>query len=108
MHVPNKVRHLLALAALISVATPNWLWADELTLTRAEALALQHNPAMAAVTKNAEAMAAIPSQAGSLPDPTLSLNVMNLPVDTFSTTQEAMTQLQLGVTQAIPFPGSWS
>ena len=105
MHVLNKVRHLLALAALISVATPNWLWADELTLTRAEALALQHNPAMAAVTKNAEAMAAIPSQAGSLPDPTLSLNVMNLPVDTFSTTQEAMTQLQLGVTQAIPFPG---
>ncbi|MDQ7010882.1 MAG: TolC family protein [Mariprofundaceae bacterium] len=79
--------------------------AEILTLADAEALALQNNPALAATGKQAEAMAAIPSQAGSLPDPKLSFKAMNLPVDTFSTTQENMTQLQVGISQAIPFPG---
>ena len=40
--------------------------------------------------------------ADALPNPSLSLSAMNLPVDSFDTSQEAMTQLQLGVTQAIP------
>ena len=79
--------------------------AEILTLADAEVLALQNNPALAATGKQAEAMAAIPSQAGSLPDPRLSFRAMNLPVDTFSTTQENMTQLQVGISQAIPFPG---
>jgi len=76
-----------------------------LSLQEAEKLALHQNPALAAVGKQAEAMAAIPSQVGSLPDPKVSLNAMNLPVDSFSTTQENMTQLQLGFSQALPFPG---
>jgi len=81
--------------------------ADEsiLGLEQAETLALQNNPALAAVGKQAEAMAAMPSQVGSLPDPKVSFNAMNLPVDSFSTTQENMTQLQLGFSQAFPFPG---
>jgi len=81
--------------------------ADEagLSLKQAEALALQHNPGLTAAGKQAEAMAAIPSQVGSLPDPKVSFNAMNLPVDSFSTTQENMTQLQLGFSQALPFPG---
>jgi outer membrane protein TolC len=40
-----------------------------------------------------------------LPDPVLSLNAMNLPTDTFALDQEPMTQLQLGISQQIPFPG---
>jgi len=76
-----------------------------LTIERAEHLALEHNPALAAAGQEAEAMAAIPPQVGSLPDPVLSMNAMNLPVDSFSLTQENMTQMQLGVSQAIPFPG---
>ena len=81
-------------------------WANEpLSLQQAETLALQHNPALAAMGKRAEAMAAIPSQVGSLPDPKVSFNAMNLPVDSFSTTQENMTQLQLGFSQSLPFPG---
>jgi outer membrane protein TolC len=74
-------------------------------LQQAEQLALQHNPALAAKAKQAEAMATIPSQVGSLPDPKVSFNAINLPVDSFSTTQENMTQLQLGFSQALPFPG---
>ncbi|MFQ5581571.1 MAG: TolC family protein [Mariprofundaceae bacterium] len=79
--------------------------AGTLSLEQAEQMALHNNPALAAAGKQAEAMAAIPSQAGSLPDPKLSFNAMNLPVDSFSTTQENMTQLQVGISQAIPFPG---
>lgn len=41
-----------------------------------------------------------------LPDPVASLGLMNVPTNTFSMNQEAMTGKILGVTQAIPFPGS--
>ncbi len=78
---------------------------EALTLPAAETMALEHNPGLAAQHAQAEAMAEIPPQVGSLPDPVISLNAMNLPVDSFSLSQENMTQLQLGVAQAIPFPG---
>ncbi len=39
---------------------------------------------------------------GSLPDPTLSLNVLNLPTDSWSFDQENMTQIKVGVSQRIP------
>lgn len=76
-----------------------------LTLADAEALARAHNPVLAGAMAAARAKAAVPPQAGSLPDPVLSLGALNLPVDTFSTSQEAMTQIQLGISQALPFPG---
>ena len=84
--------------SIISSAAP-------LTLRQAETLALEQNPALHAADSSVLAMAAVPSQAGSLPDPTLSLNALNLPVNSFSTTQENMTQMQLGISQSLPFPG---
>ncbi len=41
-----------------------------------------------------------------LPDPVASLGLMNVPANTFSLNQEAMTGKILGVTQTLPFPGS--
>lgn len=82
--------------------------ADEqtvLTLEAAVANALQANPDLAQIKAKADAMAAIPSQAGALPDPSISFNALNLPVDSFDTRQEAMTQMQVGLSQTIPFPG---
>jgi outer membrane protein TolC len=76
-----------------------------LELQDAVALSLQQNPGLAEMQARARAMAAIPSQMGSLPDPVVSLSTMNLPVDSFSTSQEAMTQLQFGLSQQLPFPG---
>ncbi|MDQ6972438.1 MAG: TolC family protein, partial [Mariprofundaceae bacterium] len=110
MHVPTQVQFVLAMIFAVSSAqilTPAAVQADEsaLSLGHAEQLVLQQNPALAAAGKQAEAMAAIPSQAGSLPDPKLSLKSLNLPVDSFSTTAENMTQMQIGFSQAIPFPG---
>jgi outer membrane protein TolC len=97
---------VITIAPFLSGSFANAAAAESpLTLQQAEQLAVQHNPALAAVGKQAEAMAAIPSQVGSLPDPKVSFKAINLPVDSFSTTQENMTQMQLGFSQGLPFPG---
>lgn len=76
-----------------------------LLLEDAIALAVVGNPGLAKINARARALAEVPSQVGTLPDPTLSLNALNLPTDTFSRSQEAMTQMQIGIAQALPFPG---
>ncbi|SJM90967.1 TolC family protein [Crenothrix polyspora] len=76
-----------------------------LTLAQAIEIALNGNPGLAEIKARAEAMAAIPSQEGSLPDPQISFNAMSLPVNSFNTRQEDMTQMSFGLSQAIPFPG---
>ena len=76
-----------------------------LSLEVALGLALAANPGLAEVKARAEAMAAIPSQAGSPPDPTVSFNAMYLPTNSFSLHQEDMTMLEIGVHQTVPFPG---
>ncbi len=77
----------------------------ELTLHSATNIAIQDNPGLAQIKARAKAMAAIPSQVGSLPDPMISFNTLNLPVDSFDTQQENMTQFKVGISQTIPFPG---
>ncbi|MFT5132362.1 MAG: cobalt-zinc-cadmium efflux system outer membrane protein [Gammaproteobacteria bacterium] len=76
-----------------------------LTLADAIDRALADNPNLAEMQARAEAFAAIPSQVGTLPDPILSFNAMNLPTNTFDLSQEPMTQTQFGINQAFPFPG---
>mgnify|MGYP003633564718 FL=1 len=63
------------------------------------------NIGLAEIQARAEAMAAIPSQEGSLPDPMISFNALNLPTDSFDISQEAMTQMQFSISQQIPYPG---
>ncbi len=76
-----------------------------LTLKAATELAIRNNPDLAQMRARAEALAAIPSQVGTLPDPEISFSARNLPVDTFNTAQENMTQIGPGISQQIPFPG---
>lgn len=78
---------------------------EPLTLQSALSIAVQDNPSLAQMQARSDAMAAIPSQVGTLPDPVISFNALNLPVDTFDLAQENMTQLQGGISQLIPFPG---
>jgi len=78
---------------------------DVITLDTATKLAVQNNPDLAQMRARAEAMAAIPSQVSTLPDPEISLNARNLPTNTFNTGQEDMTMIGPGISQAIPFPG---
>ncbi len=106
----STLRSRLAIASLLIasyVLTPEASTADtsSLTLEDAVELALTHNPGLAALDAQSDALGAVPPQAGALPDPILSLNAMNLPSDTFDFDQEPMTQLQVGVSQSIPFLG---
>ena len=75
-----------------------------LNLDTAVVKAVTDNPGLAEMQARAAALAEIPSQVGTLPDPILQLNAANLPVDTFNTGQEPMTQLQVGFSQPFPFP----
>lgn len=101
-----------SLQMLIMLLLSACVFADEqpvvkgvLSLKSAIEQAVQDNPDLAQMQARAQAMAAIPSQMGALPDPEISLNAMSLPVDSFSTRQEDMTQLGAGISQAFPFPG---
>lgn len=76
-----------------------------LSIEESVAKAVQDNPGLAEMQFRYKALAEVPSQVGTLPDPIVSLGAMNLPVDTFDRAQEPMTQLQFGLTQAFPFPG---
>jgi outer membrane protein TolC len=76
-----------------------------MSLKQATELALIGNPGLAEIKSRAEAMAAIPSQAGSLPDPTVYIDLLNVPTRSFDLHKEDMTMLDMGVSQAIPFPG---
>jgi outer membrane protein TolC len=103
MNLPNKATAffiLLAISSILKAEAPNLL-----TLKSAVSIAVQNNPSLGQMQARSEALAAIPSQVGSLPDPVISFNALNLPVDTFDTAQENMTQMQGGISQAIPFFG---
>jgi outer membrane protein TolC len=76
-----------------------------LTLNLATERALAGNPGLAEIKARADALAAIPPQAGSLPDPSVSFAMQNVPTRSFDLRQEDMTMLGIGISQAIPFPG---
>ncbi|MDI1231854.1 MAG: TolC family protein [Methylobacter sp.] len=77
-----------------------------LTPERAVSIALEDNPSFAQIKARSDAMAAIPSQEGSLPDPTLSLGALWLPIASgLSLNKDDFTMTEVGISQAIPFPG---
>lgn len=69
--------------------------AEPLTVDAAIARALAANPVLASARARAESRAALPSQAGTLPDPTL----------TIEPGRAAMNQLKISLNQALPYPG---
>jgi len=76
-----------------------------LALEDAVEMALANNPGLQEIAARVRAAEAVPSQAGSLPDPMLRFSAMNLPTDSFDLDQEPMTQMRVGLTQSFPFPG---
>ena len=77
----------------------------ELNLDEALRLALAQDPAVAASLARAQAHADDAVADGQLPDPKLRTGILNLPTDTLDIDQEPMTQLRLGIEQALP-PGA--
>lgn len=100
----GKLLVYLLFAGLPLYAAPP---AEEQTLSMATAVAevVAANPDLAAISARAEALAALPEQQGTLPDPQLSFKLLNVPIDSFSFSQEGMTQIRFGFNQILPFPG---
>ncbi|MGD7033860.1 TolC family protein [Methylotuvimicrobium buryatense] len=99
-------KFIISVIALALVVVSGFVKSENvLTLEAALGAAVQNNPSLARIKAAAQALAAIPSQAGALPDPVIGFNVMSLPVDHFDTRKEEMAQIGFGISQAIPFPG---
>ncbi len=77
------------------------------TLTLDELIeeAVQNNPELKVFEETVNVFKERLPQAKSLDNPRLQLSIMNLPVDTFRFSQEAMTQKQVSIMQKFPFPG---
>lgn len=73
-----------------------------LTLEQAIVLAHQHDPWMAGSRHKQRALKALSDGATALPNPKLSFSLVNLPSESFSFHQEAMTQVKVGVSQMLP------
>ena len=90
----------ILLFSLLSSALPTY--AGLLTLDNAMLLAVTNQPQLTAQNAliNARQQSVIADQ--QLPDPKLKFGISNLPVDTFSLTQDAMTQTSLSIEQRFP------
>lgn len=101
----DKILLLTTVLTLMQLALP--VQAQNSVLSAAEAVktAVSGNPGLAEMQARFRAMSEIPSQMGTLPDPVVSFGAMNFPTDSFDRDQEPMTQLQVGISQAFPFPG---
>jgi len=104
----TKARWVLAAVSFILGLSSSCASSESLSLlTERSAIeaSIRSNPNLAEIRERYLALLEIPSQVGTLPDPVISFNAMNLPVDSFDRDQEGMTQLQLGISQTFPFPG---
>jgi outer membrane protein TolC len=78
--------------------------AQDLTLAAAEHIALERDAMAQEMRTQAQAMRERAIMEGQLMDPELRLGAVNLPVDSFSLTDEDMTMLEVGLSQEFP-PG---
>jgi len=88
--------------------TPVLLWSQENNEERLHALineALENNPTIEAAAQRVISVEKSISQAGALPDPRLTLGLMNLPVNSFAFNQEPMTGKLVSVMQMFPLAG---
>jgi len=67
--------------------------------------ASHNNPALLAAREQVDVSAARIDQASALPDPQLSISLLNYPVDTLGTSDTPMTGNDFKLSQKFPFPG---
>lgn len=83
----------------LMLTTASSAYSNELSLAQALNYALDNEPWLTANKYQQAAVQAQSLAAGTLPDPVLTLGLMNLPTDGFAFDQEGMTQLKVGVSQ---------
>ncbi|MDG0979458.1 MAG: TolC family protein [Halieaceae bacterium] len=91
-------------AALISAS---FAWSEQsIALEEFAQKAMQNDPLLQASAYQQLAQTEQANSRLSLPDPTFRISVANLPVDSFEFDQEPMTQLTIGIKQALPRPAT--
>ncbi|WP_392344284.1 TolC family protein [Pseudoalteromonas prydzensis] len=83
----------------LMLTTASSVYSNELSLEQALDYALDNEPWLTANKYQQAAVQAQSLAAGTLPDPVLTLGLMNLLTDSFAFAQEGMTQLKVGVSQ---------
>ncbi len=98
----------LSVMSCFAPVAPVTSWALDDESLNLEAIieeAFENNSDLKAFRSNIEALGQRPDQAASLPNPMISLGLMNVPLDTFDLDQEGMTQKTIAVMQSFPYPG---
>ena len=90
---------------LISAESINLFAQEKVILNDLIQEGVRKNPDLNSAEKAWQSELAKVPQAGALPDPQLSFNLMNLPVNSFDFNQEPMTGKQVALVQMFPFPG---
>lgn len=98
----SKISSILYLVLLFII--PNVLMAElaPLTLSEAEKITISEAPELERLQATSEAFAQQAVADGQLPDPKLIAGAANVPVNTFSFTQDDMTMVEVGVQQFFP------
>jgi len=108
-----KVLWLTSVAAVVAFIAPNGssadpsIWAPQ-SLGRLIEEGLANNQDIKSLESQVKSLREEISFAGSLNDPRIGIGLLNLPTDTFSFSQEPMTQKQLFIAQKIPWFGKLS
>lgn len=100
----THTRTSMTLICLIAVATlnANYVVSAPFTLDEAVLQAQSQDPWVLGSFKRQESLEAQSIESGALPDPSVSVGIANLPIDSFDFAQEPMTQFKVGVSQRFP------
>mgnify|MGYP001816144369 FL=1 len=93
--------HLFGFISAVIITTLPGV-AVALSLSQAEQLALEADPLIKRYSASSRSHDAESSANGTLPDPKLRLGMFNVPLDSFSTTEDPSTQLRIGIQQEFP------
>ncbi|MBT8129277.1 MAG: TolC family protein [Gammaproteobacteria bacterium] len=93
-------KQLLFITLLFAVSLSEAAFA--LSLQQAEQLALEMDPVIKGHKATSRSYEAESTANGTLPDPKLRLGMFNVPLDSFSTTEDPSTQLRIGIQQEFP------
>lgn len=88
-----------ALSLGVVLITSSLVKAEPLALNQVIDYALTHEPWLQANKYQQQAIEAQSIAVGTLPDPVLTVGLMNLPTDGFAFDQEGMTQFKVGLSQ---------
>ncbi|WP_370978971.1 TolC family protein [Agaribacterium sp. ZY112] len=101
MGLERKIWEMFLCVSVLALSA-SFAQAESYTLERAVKDAQVQDPWLIGSMKRQESLEALSIESGSLPDPSVSLGIANLPIDTLDFSQEGMTQFKVGVSQMFP------